>query len=205
VTVQDEEAVEFAVNQANHEIQHDGVQGFPSQTSNLGQRTDDPEAPYGRTKNGQPRRKPGPQKGTRVGGAIPKPERRAATGRTASAKKGGTDYYTGILGLLQIPAMGLAAAGQFNEDFALDGAALSMHAPGIASALNDLANDNPAVGAALERIMSVGPYGAILGAMIPLAMQIAANHKAVPDAVARGAGAMPREEFRAALISQSAG
>jgi hypothetical protein len=106
--------------------------------------------------------------------------------------------------MLQIPAFALGAAGQLNESLALDGAALSMHAPGIAEALNDLANDNPAVAAALDRILSVGPYGAIIGACLPLAFQIAANHKKIPDAMAKSCGALPADEFRARLIGERA-
>jgi hypothetical protein len=150
-----------------------------------------------------PKRKPGPGKGTRAGAAIPRVQRSASGGRKPAAKKQstGTDYRAGIAGVLQIPAFILGAAGQQNKAFALDGAALSMHTPAIAEALNDLAADNIAVAAALDRILTAGPYGAILGALIPLAFQVAANHKAIPDAMARGAGALPADEFEAMLIN----
>ncbi len=57
-----------------------------------------------------------------------------------------------------------------------DGYALAMHAPGLAEALNETAKQQPSVARALESIMKAGPYGAIIGAMVPLVMQLAANH-----------------------------
>jgi len=190
MTVMDEQAVFDTVNLANDE---------PTQPIMM-----DDDAPYGRKADGTPKRKPGPSKGTRAGAAIPRVQRTAGPrASTRSKAKTGTDYRPGILGILQIPAFALGAAGQLNESLALDGAALSMHAPGIAEALNELANDNPAVAAALDRILTAGPYGAIIGACLPLAFQIAANHKKIPDAMAKSCGALPADEFRAMLIAQS--
>lgn len=196
MTVMDEETIFDAVNAANG-LNSDGHPTV-SEPSN-GQRTGDPDAPYGRTKSGVPRRKPGPSKGTRVGAAIPRAK------RPSSGRKTGTDYRPGILGILQIPAFALGAAGQLNESLALDGAAISMHAPAIAEALNDLANDNPAVAAALDRILTAGPYGAIIGACLPLVFQIMANHERIPAGAARAGGALPRDEFRERLLAAQHG
>ncbi len=184
-----DETAEFNAVNAAHQEPTQPMDGF------------DQDAPYGRKADGTPERKPGPQKGTRVGAAIPRVQRTGSTRKT-SARKTGTDYRPGIVGILQLPAFALGAGGQFNPALALDGAAISLHAPAIAEALNDLANDNPAVAAALDRILSAGPYGAIIGACLPLAFQIAANHKAIPDTMARSVGALPSEEFAAMLISQ---
>jgi hypothetical protein len=168
----------------------------------------DGEAPYGYLKDGvTPRKKPGPSKGTRTGNAIPRVNRptnnRPGKPGPKPKQSHGTDYRAGITGLLQIPSAMLGMLGQRDETFALDGAALSMHSPALAEALNDLAQDNIAVAAALDRILAVGPYGAILGALMPLAFQIAANHKLIPDAMAAGAGVYPRDAFRDMLIAQS--
>lgn len=190
MTLADEQAEFNAVNSANSE---------PTQPLE----ETDFEAPYGRKADGTPRRKPGPQKGTRVGAAIPRPTRSTPRKSAGTKRSTGTDYRAGILGILQIPAFALGAAGQLNPALALDGAAISMHAPGIAEALNELANDNPTVAAALDTILTAGPYGAIIGACLPLAFQIAANHKRIPDGMARSVGALPADEFEALLIFQT--
>lgn len=190
MTIADEQAEFNAVNAAN---------GEPTQPL---QKDDD--APYGRKSDGTPRRKPGPPPGPRAGNSVPgSPRRPAGTARKASNRRStGTDYRPGIIGMLQIPAFALGAAGQLNPALALDGAAISLYAPNIAEALNDLAADNPTVAAALDTILSAGPYGAIIGACLPLAFQIAANHKAIPDGMARSVGAMPAGEFETMLVAQ---
>lgn len=137
-----------------------------------------PEFPYGRRADGSPRSRPGP-KGTGSAGprvaAAPRP--RKAT-RPTAAKRNEPDYRPGIMGLLQIPAMGLSMLGRQTKNPALqaDGYALAMHAPGLAEALNETAKAQPSVARALDSLMKAGPYGAIIAAMVPLVMQLAANH-----------------------------
>ncbi len=186
MTLADEQAEHNAVNMAN---------GEPTQPLEF---TTDDDAPYGRKADGTPRQKPG----RRPSGSPTSPRRPAGSTRRATGRKTTVDYRPGIIGMLQIPAFALGAAGQLNPALALDGAAISLHAPNIAEALNQLANENPAVAAALDRILQAGPYGAIIGACLPLAFQIAANHKAIPDGMARSVGAMPAGDFEAMLISQ---
>lgn len=159
------------------------------------------DAPYGRKPDGSPRAKPGPKKGTRVGAAAAPPRRPGGPGRPPTRK--GTDYRPGINGLLQIASFPLAIGGRLNPNLALDSAAIAMHAPNIAEALNTIAAERPEVAAALDRVLSVGPYGLLIGAVIPLVAQIAANHGKLPDGVAAGMGAIPREEFRSQLVNAS--
>lgn len=145
-----------------------------------------PDYPYGRRADGAPRAKPGrASTGTapRMVGA-PKPRKTARP----PVKKNEPDYRPGIMGLLQIPIMGMSMIGRQTKNPALqaDGMALAMHAPALAEALNETARAQPAVGRALESIMKAGPYGAIIGAMVPLVMQLAANHKLMNPAPAMG-------------------
>lgn len=147
------------------------------------ERTD--EYPYGRRADGTPKGKPGPR-GTGMPriAAAPRPRKAAKP----AAKKNEPDYRAGIMGLLQIPIMGMSMIGRQTKNAALqaDGMALAMHAPALAEALNETAKTQPQIGRALESIMKAGPYGAIIGALVPLAMQLAANHGLMNPAPAMG-------------------
>lgn len=105
-----------------------------------------------------------------------------ASGKPRAKKKYGTDYTDGIAGLLQMPAMALGIVGAQTNNIALvaDANVIAHHTPAIAAGLNDLAQERPEVAAVLDRILKVGPYGAILGAVIPMAVQLLANHKVIP-------------------------
>lgn len=135
-----------------------------------------PEFPYGRRADGSPRSRPGPKSSGAAPRVAAAPRPRKTT--RPAAKKSEPDYRAGIMGLLQIPAMGLTMIGRQTKNPALqaDGYALAMHAPGLAEALNETAKAQPSVARALESIMKAGPYGAIIAAMVPLVMQLAANH-----------------------------
>jgi hypothetical protein len=102
-----------------------------------------------------------------------------------SKRKTGTDYRAGIEGLLQLPAAGLMLAGMQSGKLELvaDAATITNAAPGIAEALSDLANDQPQVAAVLDKVLKAGPYGALIAAVVPMAMQLMANHKVVPVGV----------------------
>lgn len=164
----------------------------------------DPEAPYGRKADGTPKRKPGPAKGTNpapraTGGlAAPRPtnRRKNQTTRTRAATP---NYRDGVAGLLQIPAFILASAGRLNPALEYDGIAVATHTPAIAEAVHAMALEEPRVAAVLDKILSVGPYGALLGAMVPLVAQIAVNHKKLPPGTL---GTSEPEALKGALIGE---
>lgn len=170
----------------------------------------DPEAPYGRKPDGTPYTM-SPEQRAEMGRRLTEGRRKAAlsggsSGRrktgssaTGSSARTGTDYREGVKGILQIPAFGLGMAGRFRPEFALDSAALTLHAPNIAEALDQAARDNPTVAAVLDRVLAVGPYGALLGAVLPLALQLAANHGKVPTNP--DMGILPPDQLVAALES----
>lgn len=130
----------------------------------------DEEAPYGRRADGTPKAKPGRRPGQASG-----------TGTTRRRKQPErVDYKTPLIGLAQIPAGILAMVGMRKHVFAADAAAVTIHAPAIAGALDDLAHEDPAVAAVLERVLQVGPYGVLLASIAPLVLQVLANHEAIP-------------------------
>lgn len=144
-------------------------------TPPVGMTGDDPAAPYGRRADGTPRSKPGRRPGQKSGTGTP---RRQSTRATTPPTL--TDYKTPILGLMQIPAGALAIAGMQKPVFLADSAAITIHAEPIATALDQLAQERPEVAAVLDRILQVGPYGVLIAAVAPLALQILANHNVLP-------------------------
>ena len=76
----------------------------------------------------------------------------------------------GVLGVFQVIAFGVS----FVEP--ADGIAVALHAEPISVAVADAAANDERFGKILDRILEVGPYGAILAAVAPLAIQLAANH-----------------------------
>lgn len=167
----------------------------------------DPEAPYGRNAKGVPYKRPKEWRDKTTAalqnGAATAARMTASGTRSSSTRKqpaGTTDYRAAVAGLLSIPAMALTMLGRVNPVFALDGLAIKVHTPGIAAAINDAAMTNDQLAQALDKILSVGPYGALFAAMIPLATQIAANHGLVE--VSPDAGTLaPVDLMRAAGLS----
>jgi hypothetical protein len=123
--------------------------------------------------------------------ATPAPPRK----RRGPTRPATVDYRPGILGIVQVASFPLAIAGRSNPVLALDAAAVTLHAPALAEAINALAMDHPEVAAVLDRIMSVGPYGALIGALVPIVVQIASNHEMIPGPVAESLGALSRDEL----------
>lgn len=144
------------------------------------------------TRDGKPMKKRGPRKGT-----APSP-RRTATPRANSRKpSSGTDYRPGINGIFQMLAVPLAFTAP------ADAAAIGHHGPNIAEALNDLAKERPEVAAALEKVLSAGPYGLLLAAVVPLGVQLAHNHDLIPERLAVAVGATPKRIIMEDLAQQA--
>lgn len=145
-------------------------------------------APYGRKADGTPKRKPGPARGGgRPGGGAP------GRPRPSTARARATDYRPGILGMAQTVALPLSFAAP------ADAAAVMMHAQPIAEALNELAQERPEVAAMLEKILAVGPYGAVIAATVPLLVQLGHNHGIIPEPMAKQLGAVPKQKLLADL------
>jgi hypothetical protein len=171
-------------------VSPDPTTGTPDPTPPAPPRQRDPEAPYGRKPDGTPykvdpsvyakrdaNRKARKGKAPGTGTTAPAPPRKPTTGQARQAPKR-PDYRTGIVQLCSLPAGVLVAAGGTlgRRDLLADGATISYYAPGVADALQGLADNDPRVAAVLDKVLSAGPYGALVAALVPMFAQVAANH-----------------------------
>lgn len=137
----------------------------------------------------------------------PEPPRRrkaAAPRKAAPPRKTGPrsprktpDYTQGIAGLFQVVAFPLTFVAP------ADAAAVTHHAPGIAAALNSVAQERPEVAAVLDRVLAGGPYAALLAATLPLVIQLGHNHGLIPEAAAVSMGAAPKTTILSQLREQA--
>lgn len=80
---------------------------------------------------------------------------------------------------------GLDGLGQLGQGICIiaqqyaDAAAVGKYWPPISIELSKLAETNKSVATTVDFLIGVGPYGALIAAVLPLALQIGANHKLV--------------------------
>lgn len=72
-----------------------------------------------------------------------------------------------------------------------DGMVVIQGVPALAAALAKLAEENPAVRANLERMLTAGAWSGVIAAVVPIVVGIMANHGAVPAQMAAMFGAAP--------------
>lgn len=70
-----------------------------------------------------------------------------------------------------------------------DGMVVVQGVPALAAALAKLADENPAVRANLERMLTAGAWSGVIAAVVPMVIGIMANHGAIPPAMAQMFGA----------------
>lgn len=76
-----------------------------------------------------------------------------------------------VNGLFQLAGLGCVVMGQH-----ADAGAISIHAPNIANEVTELASQNHQIANAVDKLLTVGPYAGLVGAVLPFFMQIAVNH-----------------------------
>ncbi len=136
----------------------------------------DPEAPYGRMKNGKPYKHPR-KSAAQTYAAAQAPEKRR--GRPPKAK--GVSYQEKAAALLSLPMMGIgiAAAATGSEALQADSATIVLYQPKLSETLGDLAEQKPEFAAVLDKMTAVGPYGALMMVALPMTLQVLANHKVI--------------------------
>jgi hypothetical protein len=131
------------------------------------------DAPWGYKPDGTPYRVDPQRYRTRAAN-----EAKAKGGKAKGGKA--SPYRDNALGLIQMIGLPLAVAGSRDERFMADLVALNTTAPGIADAVDAIAQSNRRMAAALDKLAEVGPYGLLIGALTPLVLQVATNHGLLP-------------------------
>jgi hypothetical protein len=121
--------------------------------------------------------------------APPKITRPAAT---TAAKKAANessaaqllkDREEGVNGLFQIGQLACIMTGNW-----ADAGAFETHGPNVSRETAQLGARYEKVGKSLDILSQVGPFTAIIGAVVPLILQIAANHNKIPADKVAGFG-----------------
>jgi hypothetical protein len=87
----------------------------------------------------------------------------------------GNSRLDAVNGVFQMVQMGCVMGGQY-----ADAGAIGMHGEAISTEVVAIADTNPRIARAVDYLMEVGPYAGLVGAVLPLVLQLAANHKVIP-------------------------
>lgn len=176
----------------------------------------DPEAPYGRKRDGTPKAKPGarprhagPAAGRSARSATPPRARATRSTQRPAAVPDGPDYEKGVKAILRWPMVALAGAAlaappEHSLPLRADLAVVNMHAPGIIAETAALARQHPNNRASLylAKLAELAPYQGLAEIAGAMAVQIAANHGWIPRGLWGQFGANDPERLVAAFESQ---
>lgn len=127
---------------------------------------------------------------------APAPRKAAPASR---AKDTGTDYRPGLMGIAQLTAGVLSMVSPLDAQVMVD------HGPGIVEALNETAKTNPGLASLLDKIVSMGPWGLVIAAVVPAAAQVAVNHGWLPSEIAPALGIRTRAQQRVVVYGEQSG
>jgi hypothetical protein len=127
-------------------------------------------------RRGRGRPKGSTDKAPRATASTPRSTARKSTTPNLEKRLGSSLTTLGTLGCLVSPT---------------DGMVILQGVPALAAALAKLADENPAVRANLERMLTAGAWSGVIAAVVPMVIGIMANHGAMPPAMAAMFGAAP--------------
>ena len=105
----------------------------------------------------------------------------------------------GLNGLAQLFQGVCLMTGQY-----ADAAAIGQHFPPVAMELAKVADTSDVVAKPIDFLIEIGPYGALIAAAMPLALQLMANHKMIDASRLGGQGVVPPEVLEAQMKAQVA-
>jgi hypothetical protein len=137
-----------------------------------------------------------PPRSTRAASATAKRESVKVSGKLAARHEAAT-------GIAQLVGFGCIVTRQY-----ADAGAIGMHSPPIIDELVALSDKNETIGKALDYLTEAGPYAGLIVAVMPLALQLMANHGIVKAELISGAGVVPPQalesQVRADMARQAA-
>lgn len=132
------------------------------------------------------RRSPNTRASVKAAAVVPEPEVSKAQVREA-----------GMNGLAQMVMGACSIVGWY-----ADAATINQFFPPVSHELAKIADNNETISKPIDTLIAVGPYGALLGVLLPFGMQVAANHGWI-DASRLGAqGVMPPAVMEARAKAQ---
>ena len=111
----------------------------------------------------------------------------------------GNERREALDGFAQIIGFGCIVTRQY-----ADAGAIGLHKDPIISELVDLADKNEKIARAIDYLTEAGPYAGLIVAVMPLAIQIAANHGLVKAELVSGAGVLPPAALEAGVKADMA-
>lgn len=100
--------------------------------------------------------------------AKPKPSAAVAQAARSAVTEA---RYQAVNGLFQLGSLGLTARGMY-----ADAAATGIHGPNVSRELASLAESDERIASIIDYLTTAGPYTGLIMAVLPFALQIAANH-----------------------------
>jgi hypothetical protein len=102
-------------------------------------------------------------------------------------------------GLFQLAGFGCVVARQY-----ADAGAINMHGAKIAHELAVLSEQSEPIAKGLDYIMEAGPYAGLIVAVMPLALQIMANHGLIKAELVAGGGVVPPQALESQVKAEMA-
>lgn len=102
-------------------------------------------------------------------------------------------------GIFQLAGFGCIILRQYS-----DAGAIGLHSGPIVDELVSLSDKNESIGKALDYLTEAGPYAGLIVAVMPLALQIMANHGLVKAELVAGGGVVPPQALESQVRADMA-
>src|ERR1700753_812446 len=103
----------------------------------------------------------------------------------------------GLVGIMQLVQAGCLMFGQY-----ADAATIGMHGPRIAPEAAKVAETTEWLAKPIDFLIEIGPFGGLIAALLPLGLQLAANHRMIDANRVIGSDIVPPEVLEAQMKAQ---